>query len=340
MADLVLVHISDLHFGRLGANDLDARGNEFPFTPQGILGHTHRACVRLEQFYTDIQQKEANVLLIMTGDLTRCGHANEFQVGVDFMGSRSDFGNSDLYRIGLSARAWKASSISGNHDQWCGHWTIPLGGPTPNFQTTFRSMPYEERLKLPDGRTLRLLGVDTDADVHPYGCKRLRAQGHFESQLKALSNSLNDNKGDEVRALLLHHSTSCPHGKRLNIVPDSLKALEDFIQHCDISVLLSGHLHTPEVKVSSYGGGRDTLEARCGTTTQMVKLPWHARLSEDYSRNSPAQHSNTLLLHRISLNTSGLTWNTTTYVRTPRRFIPYYELNPAPEGNFEEEIQV
>jgi hypothetical protein len=163
---------------------------------------------------------------------------------------------------------------------------------------------------------LRLLFIDTDADVGPYSFNRLLGQGDFVSQLTRLREMLPHVEAAEIRVLVMHHSLmppqpegeALPPRKRiprvLEITPGSRRVLDRLLVELNIRVVLTGHLHVPRLSIISVSNGTERssiLEARCGTTTQRDRYP-----DEIYSRVAPDRQlpPNTLIVHKI-IETNG-----------------------------------
>jgi hypothetical protein len=194
-----------------------------------------------------------------------------------------------------------------------------FGAENVDFAITFRSSPWIAHPILLKGEVnLRMMGIDTDAEVPRIGPSRLFGRGRFVTQLKALDDQLSAlPPKNEVRVLLLHHSVQNQHYK-LGIHPKSRAALETFITQHEISLLLTGHTHDAKGQMTEYrnsGSAWILLEARCGTTTQRDQMPvgWKPRF--------PALSPNTLLVHRIKENAAKeIVWTTTLYERTSKGF--------------------
>lgn len=333
------VHVSDLHFGHLdpkspgnaNAPGLWAKHSGF----DGLLGHSYNSLRKLELFFDQMRRTE-NARLIVTGDLTTVGHPSQFSMASNFLGSVLVF--SAGRRIGLRSPDWKDRSVPGNHDHWPGSAQI-WGSPTAGLAGTFPSMPYvnDPPLTLSSGYTLRFMGINTDADVSPYGTDRFLARGSFASHLTALSALLSGlpiPSSDEIRVLCLHHSQAL-RGVALEMDARSRDALHDFIVDEDIAVLLCGHVHTPPLVKSftathsGVGTSASVLEARCGTTSQMSTLPYTWKTVLGHRPKRVNRMPNSLLVHRLELTGGEVQWHTELYHETPHGFsVPA----PVPPG--------
>ena len=186
-----------------------------------------------------------------------------------------------------------------------------------------------------------MIGIDTDADtdVNYSGKKhfwridnlrrqanRILARGSFRSQLIALDEHLEklDTSVDtyppnEIRVLLLHHPRSfSSRWFKLyagEIDKASKAKLDDLIIKHNISILCSGHLHTPHIK--KFEVGRDpekrwVLEARCGTSMQYTEDD-SSMLDERAQTLGGAFSLNTLLLHTVEERDGQIIWRAETY---------------------------
>jgi len=268
-----LVHISDLHIAQLGQKSLNARRQCWKrwLHLNGLLGHSADSLMDLDEFFDRFRQGEPTVQLIVTGDLTSMGNPHEFDIANQYLSRtlRGPLGD----RIGLEVPDWGKRAIPGNHDHWAGY-PIPVGPPTHALPKYFPPLPQiQPVLPLGKGRHLRLLRIDTDADVNP--SERFHAFGSFVSQLHSLGAMLsplgpNDN---EIRVLCLHHSPTYL-GSYLEITAASRIELYKFILQNRVAVLLCGHIHRPPwvALFPVNRAGRpplDVVEACCGTTTQI-----------------------------------------------------------------------
>jgi hypothetical protein len=156
-------------------------------------------------------------------------------------------------------------------------------------------------------RIVRLMGIDTDADVPALSVDKNLARGDFVTQLDQLEDWLQkiERADDEVGVLMLHHSFLYRYSRLrilrlpLEIRPRSRRRLQALVQKFSIRVLLSGHTHVPNVQPFQVAG-QTVMEACCGTTLQQ--------------RVRPSDPENCLMVHRISQVQGGaLQWTTTTY---------------------------
>ena len=322
---LTILHISDLHIGHIdpvtGNAELSqsfARlAAQLPWF-DGVLGHFGRSLKDLDKFYWDLVRKNGkNPVLIVSGDLTRVGDEQEFKNANDFLISQLDLNPPRGNFVGLRYSEWRNYAIPGNHDHWPGQAVI-FGGPHAALKQYFppQSLPYVRNLQLANGRVLQLVGINTDADVHPRGLKRLMAVGSFQNQLAAAAPKLGPREDEQIRALLMHHSWDKRHGP-LSIDRGSRSALMQFLVDHGIQLILSGHMHWVLLKefVPPVAQANRLLECRCGTTTQNDQVPYEWRtLFGGFPRRR--WDENTLLVHRLYDKNGTTHWCVESFVRT------------------------
>jgi hypothetical protein len=321
------VHISDIHIGDVdpgnGDAALDATAKNWwrrhPLF-DGFLGHSYRALDHLTRLFIKLRRL-SSAELIVTGDLTTTGHGSQFVLAKTFLEAHWALMPGSL--LGCAAPGTFARSIPGNHDHWPGKRRI-LGGPTKALGAAFPSLPFVHKQPLAGGKTLVFTAINTDAQVRSVSVERLYARGSFASQLQKAQTKLGARQSNEIRVLLLHHSRT--HARfALGIVPASRAALDAFIKDCGISIILSGHTHTPWAGVTSVTDGArqwDVLDARSGTTTQRDFAPpsWKLPAAEEARRFS----KNTLLVHRLVAQPTHIDWEVFLYVRTDLGFRTLY----------------
>jgi hypothetical protein len=322
-----LLHVSDLHVGDLDPND-DAKLDPQPppWWPtvrwfDGYLGHSGLALRQLTTFFLRLRRR-GDVRLLVTGDITAVGSPSEFALARGYLEGRVQL-RSGAY-LGLDdAGALAHRSIPGNHDHWRGvHATglgplVMFGAPTSSLRGTFPPPLRTWRVPLPNSVNVAFARIDTDDEVGPRGPNRFFARGKFSGPLGALEREWSPVDPNEVRVLLLHHSPQ-HSGYVLGIDRQTRALLQQVIERCQISVILTGHMHVPRGRVVTATDGRatwDVLEARCGTTTQRDTLP------TGWVSGGPPLPPNSLLVHTVDRLSDGrLEWNSKLYERSARRF--------------------
>src|SRR5436190_17533355 len=114
------LHVSDLHIGLPGDSG-DARARDIWKHCRwldGLLGHEFQALGFLSRLMIDLRETDKDVRVIATGDLTRVGHPDEFDLADSFLGKTLSLGNGTA---GLGDPTWKERAVCGNHDRWPGN---------------------------------------------------------------------------------------------------------------------------------------------------------------------------------------------------------------------------
>jgi len=366
MALATFVHVSDFHFGELQEDQASAKVEDhwkWCSLYDGFLGHHHPPLKGLDKVYETWEEP----YLLFTGDLTSWGKPEQFDRGSEFLEGETDFGGR-CRPIGLEVDDWSDRAIAGNHDHWPGTKSSTfLPRPNPDIRGVACSKldscigihPKMRRISLPgDAPAIRLMMIDSSADVSENGLQRLLACGSFVSQIRDLEGQLDrieNDVEDEVRVLLMHHSLNHSESFRIyeyesvlqscgiqGIDGQSKEVLADFLIEYDIAVLLTGHMHVPHVNVhqvehSDSGESKGVLEARCGKTGVTTDLPddWHNSVLVSERRIDRGHNS--LLLHRVEEQEEGLLWSTETHFLNPGgSFIPYYRTEAHSTGELSE----
>lgn len=333
---LNLLHISDLHFGdKLGGYGADQLSTELPplisrFAHfDGWLGHHYKALSALHDFYSWFWRDHATAPVLITGDLTANGAEVQFKLADLYLNERSQAPN---FGLGLGLTGWRRRSISGNHDKWPGSNRI-VGRPTPGHAACF-DQPFPivaEPIEIRKGLAVRLLYIDTDDEVAPFGLNRVLARGKFTKQLMALRDRIPQASRGEIRVLIMHHSLMSPqpdpvaaeetmpakHGAfaTMEIVGETRRVLDHFLVDYGIKVIMCGHLHVPRLSPYRASNGTEAstvLEARCGTTTQRDRYPYELVRTMPMDRKLPP---NTLIVHKVAERGRSLLWKSEIFWR-------------------------
>lgn len=325
------VHISDCHFS-MPFEDPNRR-NELKLWSltqmvDGWLGESNEALIDLETFWFDLLALGFAEMprIIVTGDLSAFGHPAHFTRFAQFAGAGDGEGPA------LETRDWLDRTIPGNHDHWPG--TPAIVGKRVRESEELFATGVDQHIQLANGRTLRLVGIDTDADVGPWSRRRVFAIGSFTSEVARLGALFAASPGpsDEIRVLLLHHSWSQPFGWRLHIAPNCKRLLGEMLDEFGIRVLLSGHVHRARANAYSVTSGSSShkfLEARCGTTTQWDRVPKQDIAYLGGVVPNRQLEANTLMVHQIAEHSGALWWETSTFVR--RHGVEGFERDADPQ---------
>lgn len=341
------VHVSDLHFGDADPDTGDSLiGTPPPWWDSchlfnGFLGHHRDALVQFQEIFDNLRDTE-KALLLATGDLTAFAHddaaddtRNQFQIAKSYISSYWQIGQLDPLglNLGPTTDSKLDHTVPGNHDHWGGNGT-PLkalvnGGPVDAFGQIFRKSPFIEKYSLSTGLPdVVFIGIDTDAGVNQ--ADLVFAKGILTNQIATVRGKIQPraNPPGEIRVLLMHHSPmySDPDGMGvLSLDCASKAALAYFVDDYQVSVMLTGHIHVPNAKVTvTAKSRRDVLEARCGTTTARDHVPpgWSWRGAAPGDQLPP----NTFLVHQLlgtqdaAGKTNSIRWQTTLYARTVAGF--------------------
>ena len=302
--EIFLVHVSDLHVGPF-CGSTGATLNPF------VRHHHFEMAAGLTRTVEILATSAAGrpgctFRLVISGDLTATGSAEEFANAQTFIGSKWLTCFSRPSKAGLSLRPQVAHAIPGNHDHWGGlSGLASLGGARPpGFMLPappqFRATPWREAWTSPDGSLeLELFGLDTNSGITRRNYLASgRLSGEEGDKLEAMLVGSVPGKGvtKRVRALLIHHSPS--HRGPTNVLdPASSARLINLCRRHGVSAILCGDVHT-------YNS---TALAAHPTPVYELRSPT--------SMQGPADRADAgFLLHRISVTPGGgARWQTYLY---------------------------
>lgn len=343
------VQLSDLHFGKPPQGRIAWLKWAIRKLP-GLGVHDEAVTAAAHRFVKRLQRKQSAEVL-MTGDLTASGSHEQFLFGRGFLQNTGSLKlKVDWLRSegGLGISSWRRGTIPGNHDHWKGDSLWRSRRRKPHFIHTFPDLPFwQTKCALTNEVYIRFIGIDTDSDtgsglpalIKPSslyrGYNRVMARGMFISQLEALGAHLGKRPEGEIRVLLLHHSWShtlqqCTRWRTTprwyvdNVIDrKSCMALEELLQVLDIKVLLSGHVHVSHIERIPLPVGKQVLEARCGTSTQLTRASRDQDGHEPLrlQQNATGLSQNTILLHQLVSSDDDILWKTETYVYNGRGFV-------------------
>lgn len=310
------LHISDLHIGLPDPATGDAEMSwpavqaysNMPWL-DGLLGHHGKALEELDSFVADLKQTEPEMRLIVSGDLSRFGGAQELKLARAYIERKINI--RPRLQVGL-AMGKQLMLIPGNHDQW-GGTPNPFGIHDSNFYLEFnRKTPFFDPVDLPKvGKRLVFISVDSDADVTKLTSSRVRAVGKFDTQLASLYVTLPPKPVDDIRVLLIHHSWVQPGFILRRMSISSKLLLNEFMCSNNISVLLCGHSHETllqRFEAKSRVGACYVHELRAASASQHDVVPY---MWKTLLRNRPIKkkwNPNAVLVHRIYQKTAAA-WN-------------------------------
>lgn len=324
--DVVLVHISDLHFAReIHPPGLRGRGAVHPGQPgllQGFYPHDLGACRELGNAVRSLflSYPSSMRVLVASGDLTVSGDDSELALALSFL--KRDVAISWHGQIGLRADTELDLFVAtpGNHDHWRGRLapaflarTGPSSGIHGTYFPTHPRRPWFHRVIKAGppgtGFQLQLMGVDSSGGSAVQWAARgalpAGAIADLKSSIATADQEAVREKRAVARILVTHHSLSPgggPKGALHAFDTQSATELGNFLSTHRVHAVLTGHTHSPELSptnVRPFG-----VELRSGTTLQ--------------ARRPPALPDNAFLIHRIAFDQQDLVLKSAAFVRVGR----------------------
>lgn len=333
MDQLVLIQMSDLHFGApLGSGLSDRMIRRKYLKATGRMPHDPALAEALPIAFEEVKRATGlrngdHCRFLLTGDLTSGGAPREFGWVSDYIRGRAIRSPRDPSHHGLAIDEAGLASIPGNHDHWNdGTW---LG--YPSFQEWLYSLNIFDRnprvwRSSGAGFEIQIYSVDSSSGI-PSLVENSRANGHISpEEFERLENQLNHAaKSAErvIRIIACHHSLSCRQ-ERLDrtfaanrLDPGSCKKLAQVARRHRVTAILTGHVHCfwGPARLDSWTDLYNTHEVReitCSTT-----LKW--RLGH-----------NGFWAHQFVSDSHGLKWTAHRwmYDRDRRRFFRDREEEP------------
>ena len=314
---IILIQISDIHICEIIENN-DFSGNE------GYWGHTPELTAALREAIVDATERlqlppGVPVYVVMSGDLTSRGLAEEFPVAHTYLMSHWVRDAAGLFCEGLDLEPDQVLTVPGNHDHWNGFegprrfrllkpWNYLKRWPpayTPwIFRTGFKTTPWIRSIQDPKSELLmEVYGIDSNAGLAAKSTN-LRAQGRYSvAEIRKLGRLLNASfkrpmavgMRRKIRVLVSHHgiypNTNFKwYQSALPLDSDSQRALMLLANRRQIQVMLTGHFHevTHFGHISTLGATAHTLnEIRCAIRDPGAPSNRQARLPSP--SNSPHQ---------------------------------------------------
>lgn len=297
MSRVLLIHVSDIHFGSefyANRNSVpNARNSSAPPPPAapkrtipGLAAHDVGACEELENEILALKSalRPDQTVLVVSGDLTVLGEASEFAMAHTFLRSRIQA--TWMRASGLGDIVDSVVAVPGNHDHLRGHLsrTIhrsrPSTGVYPFFEPTRSANAncwWIHHVIDVDRLCLQIGGLDScgASSGQPFatGSLDLAALTELETVMHAHPSPPGSHV---VRLLVLHHAldpASSPSLKQRlahqthKLDDASRRALETFCAQTNTQFVLTGHLHVPGVPQKG-AQLRPGMEIRCGTSLQ------------------------------------------------------------------------
>jgi 3',5'-cyclic AMP phosphodiesterase CpdA len=337
---IVIIHISDLHIGRVLHN------NTFPYLFSGYAAHDFILCTAMPPALEDVRDltglpDEAPLRFVVSGDITATGDLREYAVAELILDDLAGMGGGPRTppSVLASSRRYRPptnlASVPGNHDQWDGH-TLWMWGYNPNLAGV-RFEPCGWRGGWASGDLeVELWGLDSNAGFPPMpppppgysnwcalGALDLSPTGQIARSREDLTASdLAGPQGEakvRVRAFCVHHSPSyvpSPMWPVLYLLDDSKAALLSLAEDYRVVAFLTGHTH-------DFGPGAPL------STAQSWKV-WELRSASTFqgpaTRRKPSPG---FLVHKIWLDDHRRPhWHTWAYSWAFPRFAPASRLTP------------
>lgn len=295
-----MAHVSDLHIGR------EFAPKRFP--PRNPFAQIHdiNLAVGLTRTLDLIRMSvsgNADLRVVMSGDLTATGSVQDFATAQTFMRGRW-FRDAGPPEAGLVLDPATLAMVEGNHDQWGGVMLGNLHGVMPrayvSLANQFDRSPWRKVWRSRSGRVeLELFGLDSNAGRR--GRNPLARGGLADTDLDALERALKRRAPStgavRVKAIVVHHSPS-HRGLSLTLERRSRERLVRLAGDHGVCAILCGHAHTAL---------RATLRSTSGSQTYELRAP--TTLQGPADKTIPG-----FLLHRITLDTiRQATWTTQLY---------------------------
>jgi 3',5'-cyclic AMP phosphodiesterase CpdA len=311
--DVLIVHVSDLHFGSTihPLLTVGPKGSLASYlAPQGLFPHDFGAAQELKTELTSLIRSTTPrlAILVVSGDLTITGASSEFVNALTFLHER--LGVSYSRRLGLKGLFNDVMAIPGNHDHWKGsYWGLFGNRPASQLHGTYFVGPsgqdWWHEVRDTGSLQVQVMGIDST------GASKL----HFAATGSVVSTSLTalDQQiaaanakaaGPIIRVLTVHHSISQTATWTHELDPQSLADVNAFCARNEIHFVLTGHTHRHLVPAPGTPHGFGT-ELRCGTTLQGAP-----------PGKMPSRDGQIFLAHAAKKGRAGVEWETTIYQRT------------------------
>lgn len=326
MDQIVIAHISDVHFGDQLFND------RFGFI-SGWRPHDMELCAKLKDALEDVHvtaslRDNESIHVVLTGDLSQHGSASNFATADTYFHKWTLESSDSTGGLGLGLELPRLPMIPGNHDHWQRPGSIlprPRAYNPKIFPKPFKKTPWHERLaSTEEGISLDLFGVDSNSGL-AQNRTNLLAQGSISDEefgkLEALLEANPRSEPNNVRVILCHHALSKRWATFTWVLsPESVQELAQIVDHHGISAVLTGHTHDFLQTVDASDPTtrpEGVVELRSATT---LKGPaslhkrqgfWAHRIRFDQSNNS------------LEWTSWRYQWNGSRFVRTVEELGPW-----------------
>ena len=292
--DIVVLHLSDLHFGPYLQNV--GRTGELSYFASP---HSYSLLLGLEDRVTKIlREHAAHTIVAVTGDLTTAAEPPAYEIVNNYL--RDNPYVSDISRVGLKLESIgdRLFFVPGNHDTWLyGDWFTKWKGKKNRKDEYLKYFTHRLPRVYPliiNGISITIYCVDSNqirSHYNPFNFKNVLGIGEVSdeqrTELQAFHlglqngtlNKLPDHYDYEtsLKIAIMHHHLALPDGtpagreQKLLVLKDSERVIDLF---CDIgiSIVLCGHQHFPYEKpnIRSRGNQSNSILLLCaGSATQI-----------------------------------------------------------------------
>lgn len=230
-----IFHLSDLHI------DEKVQPNPKLFTPL-LEGHDLETWGKLRTHLKSRIEQTKDYMIVITGDVTACGHKNSYVLAKEFLYSIKD--SRIASELGLMINENNYFIIPGNHDAFDGNWyrknSLAAFNGYFNGQGEFPKI-LERNI---DGLNLIFIGFDS-THRKPVTLSKKLGKGYIEESQYRYAEGYLANKKHDFKIVCLHHNPIFPPNTRKNwnlILENSRKFISWIIKN-KIDVVLFGHIH-------------------------------------------------------------------------------------------------
>jgi 3',5'-cyclic AMP phosphodiesterase CpdA len=275
MEQILLVHLSDLHFGP------EPLGSDVPAI-QPLSRHDPLLCraasTAIRLMLARCGANQASTWILVTGDLTASGQAGEFTVAHTWLRSSWRPYRGDDYRMGLDWAGDRCLAVPGNHDHWGAEGNgIPNRYNPKIYGSHFEPTPWRTVLHSPGGRLrLELFGVDSCSGPAGPVENALAGGAISNEQFARLEGCLAENC-EQAPGEACFRAIACHHSLARNRFMSWTRALSESSQaellrladKYQVHALLTGHAHSPRLHPYPVSGtNRKVWEVRSPSTLQ------------------------------------------------------------------------
>jgi predicted phosphohydrolase len=238
-------HISDLHFGA-DPSGVDSPIEQLEKKIKGLEGHDIGIWTAFkDHLLSRIKQTESDYRICVTGDISRFGRIESFEVAKELFFDES---KTDLSKFfGLKLNSDKFIIVPGNHDSYDHSISKKNNLMAFNWQfhPSVREYPIKQNVNI---NNINYLFFTLDSTYKKNGGNLVKKLGKgFVNQIQfdRIRTYLSDYKNAKtVKILLMHHSpilSDSRHSRTL-MLDQSQVTLEEIAKN-NINIVLCGHLH-------------------------------------------------------------------------------------------------